>query len=152
MVVARDVTLAKRSEAQLLEATERARLAKEQAEAANKAKDKFLAALSHELRTPLTPVLLTAAALEIDPQMSPELRGDMSLIRRNIELEGRLIDDLLDLTRVSRGKLTLDMHPTDPMRSVRAPSLHAALPWPRAGPAPAPSMRRDTRARCLDRR
>src|SRR5438105_5088415 len=81
--------------------------AKSEAERANRAKDKFLAALSHELRTPLTPVLMSAAALEKEPGIKPELRRQFGMMRRNVELEARLIDDLLDLTRVSHGKLQL---------------------------------------------
>ena len=81
--------------------------AKNEAERANRAKDKFLAALSHELRTPLTPVLMSAAALEQEPGIEPELRRQFGMMRRNVELEARLIDDLLDLTRVSHGKLQL---------------------------------------------
>jgi PAS domain S-box-containing protein len=88
------------------------------AETANRAKDAFLAALSHELRTPLTPVLFLAATLERSPDVAPALREDFAMIRRNIELEARLIDDLLDLTRITRGKLQLDREPTD---------LHAVL-------------------------
>lgn len=92
--------------------------AKQAAEAANLAKDQFLAVLSHELRTPLTPALAAASNLEsavdLDPQ---ELRESLALIRRNIELEARLVDDLLDITRISKGKLevhlsTIDLHET----------------------------------------
>jgi two-component system, sensor histidine kinase and response regulator len=81
--------------------------AKEEAERANRAKDQFIAALSHELRTPLTPVLMCAAALEEEPALQPDLRRQLGMMRRNIELEARLIDDLLDLTSVSHGKLKL---------------------------------------------
>ncbi len=81
--------------------------AKEQAEAASRVKDDFLAALSHELRTPLTPVLMTAAALETDPALPLELRDQLGMMRRNVELQARLIDDLLDITRIARGKLSL---------------------------------------------
>jgi PAS domain S-box-containing protein len=84
-----------------------------QLEAANAAKDEFLAALSHELRTPLTPVLLTANAMAVDPSLPNELREDLEMIRRNVELEARLIDDLLDMTRITRGKLQLAPQPTD---------------------------------------
>jgi PAS domain S-box-containing protein len=84
-----------------------------EAEQANRAKDSFLAALSHELRTPLTPVLMCAAALERDTAIQPEYREQLGMMRRNVELEARLIDDLLDLTRISRGKLQLDLGPTD---------------------------------------
>src|SRR5205814_597204 len=80
---------------------------------ANHAKDQFLAALSHELRTPLAPVLMAAAALEENPELPEPVRSDLSMIRRNVELEARLIDDLLDLTRISRGKLALHPEPVD---------------------------------------
>lgn len=79
----------------------------EEARSASRAKDDFLAALSHELRTPLTPVLMTATALETDPTLPDSVREQLAMMRRNIELEARLIDDLLDITRISRGKLTI---------------------------------------------
>jgi len=77
------------------------------AEQANKAKDLFLAALSHELRTPLTPVLAILSSLRENAALPPALAEDLETVRRNIELEARLIDDLLDLTRITRGKLEL---------------------------------------------
>ncbi|MDP9005271.1 MAG: ATP-binding protein, partial [Verrucomicrobiota bacterium] len=80
---------------------------------ASKAKDHFLAALSHELRTPLTPVLMCAASLEQEEALAPEFREQASMMRRNVELEARLIDDLLDLTRISRGKLELQLSSTN---------------------------------------
>lgn len=86
---------------------------------ANAAKDRFLAVLSHELRTPLSPVLTIASSLEHDPAVPQALREDMELIRRNIELEVRLIDDLLDLTRVSRGKLALRLQEADVHETIR---------------------------------
>ena len=78
-----------------------------EAHRANAAKDRFLAVLSHELRTPLNPVLMAASAMETDPNLPPEIRADISMIRRNVELEARLIDDLLDLTRIANGKVQL---------------------------------------------
>ena len=87
--------------------------AKAEAEAANESKDHFLAVLSHELRTPLTPVLVTVQLLEGDPSLSPETREALTTVRRSVELEARLIDDLLDLTRVARGKLPLDLQDVD---------------------------------------
>ncbi len=83
------------------------REASEKAVAANAAKDRFLAVLSHELRTPLTPVLMTVAALEHDPDLRRDLKEDMAMIRQNIELETKLIDDLLDVSRIASGKLEL---------------------------------------------
>ena len=95
------------------------RVAKEGAETANAAKDRFLAVLSHELRTPLTPVLMTVGALEQDPGLSAEVREELAMIRRNIELETKLIDDLLDLNRITTGKLPLNIEPVDLNEAIR---------------------------------
>ena len=89
------------------------KLAQSEAERANRAKDEFLAALSHELRTPLTPVLMTAAALREDASLPQAVREQLGMMERNIALEARLIDDLLDLTRISRGKLHVIRQPCD---------------------------------------
>ncbi len=91
--------------------------AKNEAEEANRSKDRFLAMLSHELRTPLTPVLMTIASLRREPNLSDDLRRDLEVLQRNVELEALLIDDLLDLTRIAHGKLELhsdavDIHST----------------------------------------
>ncbi|MHA3775236.1 ATP-binding response regulator [Verrucomicrobiota bacterium sgz303538] len=89
-----------------LEAEARAREeeARKRAEAESSAKDDFLATVSHELRTPLTPILAIIQTLEHD--LNPDsLRQALHVIRRNLELEARLIDDLLDLTRIRTGKL-----------------------------------------------
>lgn len=82
-------------------------------ESANRTKDNFLAMLSHELRTPLTPVVSFLDLLEAEPGKSEMVRSALAAIRRNIELEGRLIDDLLDLTRIAKGKLKLELKPID---------------------------------------
>lgn len=76
-------------------------------EAANRTKDNFLAMLSHELRTPLTPVITALDTLETSPVSAEESREALAMIRRNVELEGQLIDDLLDLTRIAKDKLRL---------------------------------------------
>jgi PAS domain S-box-containing protein len=87
--------------------------ARQTAEEANRAKDRFLAMLSHELRTPLTPVLAGTRVLETMPELPPAAQSSVKMIRRNIELEARLIDDLLDLTRVANGKLRLALETVD---------------------------------------
>ncbi len=92
---------------------EEVRQAKVEAERASRAKDEFLAALSHELRTPLTPVLMSAAALQQDDRLPQEVRDQLAMMERNIGLEARLIDDLLDLTRIAHGKLALRTQPCD---------------------------------------
>lgn len=73
------------------------------AQGAARAKDDFLAALSHELRTPLTPVLLTVNEMLQSHRLHESLRDGLEMIERSVQLEARLIDDLLDLTRISRG-------------------------------------------------
>ena len=74
---------------------------------ANAAKDRFLALLSHELRNPLSPVIAMVGELETTMPDSLEVREALEVIRRNVELEARLIDDLLDVTRIAKGKLQL---------------------------------------------
>jgi two-component system CheB/CheR fusion protein len=81
--------------------------AKAEAEQANRAKDHFLAVLSHELRTPLTPVVMGLSMLENRPDLDPAIRETLEMVRRNVELEARLIDDLLDVSRIARGKIEL---------------------------------------------
>jgi signal transduction histidine kinase/ActR/RegA family two-component response regulator len=80
---------------------------KEAVEAANRTKDNFLAMLSHELRTPLTPVIAAVDALETETAPSDLAKCSLAMIRRNVELESQLIDDLLDLTRIAKDKLQL---------------------------------------------
>src|SRR5207247_6512129 len=82
-------------------------------EAANRTKDHFLAMLSHELRTPLTPVISALESLEIEPEQTEDARSALAMIRRNIELETQLIDDLLDFTRIARAKMQLRFAPVD---------------------------------------
>jgi PAS domain S-box-containing protein len=101
-----DITQRKSAELEL----ERAR---DEALAASRAKDDFLAALSHELRTPLNPVLLLASDAAENPALPAEIRESFETIRRQVNLEARLIDDLLDLTRITRGKLSLERRALD---------------------------------------
>ena len=93
-------------------------------QAAVREKEDFIAVLSHELRTPLAPVLIAASILEQDHTLEPETRGLMQMIHRNVTQEARLIDDLLDMTRMGRGKLKLDRSPMD-LRGILERSIEA---------------------------
>jgi PAS domain S-box-containing protein len=121
VLVFRDVTEERRheDERESLLAAEQA--ARAEAESANRAKDRFLAVLSHELRTPLTPVLIAASSLleQGDHALDPNTRSVLEMVRRNVELESRLINDLLDVSRISRGRLVLDLETVDVHRAIR---------------------------------
>ncbi|HYO09927.1 MAG TPA: PAS domain S-box protein [Tepidisphaeraceae bacterium] len=110
--VARDITQQKRYEHDLKEA-------RDLAERANRAKDEFLATLSHELRTPLTPVLAAVGMLEARADLPRDVRDEISMIRRNVETEARLVDDLLDVTRISRGMVQIHPEALDAHAAVR---------------------------------
>jgi two-component system, chemotaxis family, CheB/CheR fusion protein len=86
---------------------------RENAEAANAARDRFLAMLSHELRAPLMPVLTWAGATAKQSNLSPEIQKGLKMVCRNAELEVRLIEDLLDLGRVTRRRLKLQLGTAD---------------------------------------
>jgi PAS domain S-box-containing protein len=109
--IVEDITERKRAEEELREA-------KEVAEAACQARDRFIAVLSHELRTPLTPVLFGVSSL-LESNPTAELRPTLEMIHRNIELEARLIDDLLNLSRLSRGRMRLDLEIIDIHEAIR---------------------------------
>ena len=109
--ISADVSDRKKAEEDLRAAKLSAEKDQVAAEQASKAKDHFLAVLSHELRTPLTPVLPALGALEA--LVLPEGREYLEICRRNVELEARLIDDLLDVTRITRGRISLDRRPVE---------------------------------------
>jgi PAS domain S-box-containing protein len=113
--VARDIGERKRGE-------EKLQAAKIAAEKASKAKDDFLALLSHELRTPLTPALVAASYLAEHEDLLPEFREEVTAIWRNVQLEAHLIDDLLDVTRITRGKIEMHHEAVDVHRL-----LHTAV-------------------------
>jgi signal transduction histidine kinase len=106
VLVFRDFSVHKEAERALREA-------KEAAETANSAKDTFLAMLSHELRTPLSPVLATLNLWEVSDELPSAMKSDVQMLRRNVELEARIIDDLLDLTRIAKGILSFTRETTD---------------------------------------
>ena len=128
VLVLRDITDIKRAEEERIVFLHRAeeervlmlreQAARAEAEAAGQAKDRFLATLSHELRTPLTPILATVSAMLDDPLTPEALRSVLEMIRRNVTLEARLIDDLLDLTRIRGGKLHLEREVIDAHQTV----------------------------------
>jgi signal transduction histidine kinase len=99
------------------EAAEHARVAAEEASAA---KTRFLAMVSHELRNPLSPVLMAVAVAEADPIVAERLKDELDTIRRNVAVQVRLIDDLVDVARIATGKLKflvmrMDLH--DPLKA-----------------------------------
>ncbi|HEV2456566.1 MAG TPA: PAS domain S-box protein [Verrucomicrobiae bacterium] len=104
--IARDISERKEAERLAAENMERER-------AASRMKDDFLAMLSHELRTPLSPVLLLASDCAENPNMPPEARQHFRTILDNVDTEVRLIDDLLDLARITHGKLALKLDDVD---------------------------------------
>ena len=99
----------------------------QQAEAANRAKDDFLAMLSHELRTPLTAILGWAGMLRSGRLAAPAREQAMEVIQRNARLQRQLIDELLDVSRIVAGKLELDVAPTD-LRTVVAAAVDTMRP------------------------
>ena len=113
LVLVQDITERKQLEGDLRAAKDSADRAKAAAELANRAKDYFLAVLSHELRTPLAPVVMGVSMLQDRPDLDPETRETLEMVRRNAEMEARLIDDLLDMTRISRGTIELQKQRVD---------------------------------------
>jgi PAS domain S-box-containing protein len=123
--VQQDVTERKRTEAERDALLRRERAARAEAEAANRAKDEFLAMLGHELRNPLAPI---ATALELlrlqgDGSLGPEL----AMIERQLRHVQRLVDDLLDVSRITRGKIELARRPAALARIV-ADAIEGASP------------------------
>ncbi|MBW4483242.1 MAG: PAS domain S-box protein [Tildeniella torsiva UHER 1998/13D] len=86
---------------------EREQTAREHAERANRTKDEFLAILSHELRSPLNPILGWAKLLQTNQLDATKTRRALSTIERNAKLQTKLIDDLLDVAKILRGKLEI---------------------------------------------
>jgi PAS domain S-box-containing protein len=108
-----DVTAQQQNEEELRAARDSAERAKAGAEQANRAKDHFLAVLSHELRTPLTPVVMGVSLLQDRRDLDPAARETLEMIGRNVEMEAMLIDDLLDVSRIARGKVELHKKPVE---------------------------------------
>jgi PAS domain S-box-containing protein len=124
VLIFRDFSDYKNAEKELIDA-------KSTAEAASKAKDRFLAMLSHELRTPLAPVLATLNRWELTEELPAAIHADVEMVRRSVELEARIIDDLLDLTRIGKGMLLLTPEPInvhgllEPLAGMYRSEIHA---------------------------
>lgn len=104
-----------------------ARQAREEAEAANRVKDQFLATLSHELRTPLNAILGWAQLLRSRRQDEAGLNRGLEAIERNARAQTQLIEDLLDVSRIASGRLRLELRPVEPAEAIEA-ALSAVLP------------------------
>lgn len=108
-----DITDRKRTEAERENLLERERVAREAAEAANRIKDEFLAVLSHELRTPLNPILGWTRLLRTGNLDAQKTALALETIERNAKLQTQLIEDLLDISRILQGKLSLNVCSVD---------------------------------------
>jgi PAS domain S-box-containing protein len=135
VVLATDITRNKR----LLQQEQTAR---REAEAANRLKDEFLATVSHELRTPLTCILGWAHMLRQGGVDERKMASALEVMERNARIQSRIIDDLLDVSRIVSGKVRLDARPVDP-----AALLNAAVD----GVLPAAEAKRVEIQKVLDR-
>jgi PAS domain S-box-containing protein len=138
--IARDITPRKRYEAEREELLAREQTARTLAEAANRAKDNFLAMISHELRTPLSPILAWSRMLRRGLLDDEKVRRGLETIERNAHAQVQLIDDLLDISRIVAGKLRLEVRPVEladvirnavevvrPAAQAKGIALHAVL-------------------------
>ncbi len=125
--IARDITARRRMEEQRRELLARERASREAAERANRAKDEFLAVVSHELRTPLNSVFGWARMLESGDLAETARQRAVAAIVRGASAQARLIDDLLDLSRMVTGKLKLELRLVD-LREVAEAALETVRP------------------------
>ncbi|HEY9700716.1 MAG TPA: ATP-binding protein [Trichocoleus sp.] len=115
-----DITERKRAEAEREQLLAREQIAREQAETANRIKDEFLAVLSHELRSPLNPILGWARLLQTRSFDAAKTAQALATIERNAKLQSELIEDLLDVSRILQGKLSLNVSSVDLASTVQA--------------------------------
>ena len=124
---AQDVTERKRAELARDALFESERAARSEAESANRLKDEFLSTLSHELRTPLNAILGYAKLLRAGHVEADRRDHALQVIERNALAQTRLIEDILDISRMMRGVMRLDAMPTD-LRIVVADAVDVAMP------------------------
>lgn len=117
-----DITERKIVETEREQLLAREQAARETAENANRIKDEFLAVLSHELRSPLNPIMGWSKLLQQGKLDATQTQIGLATIERNVQLQAQLIDDLLDISRILRGKLSLNQMPVD-LRMVIASAL-----------------------------
>lgn len=127
-IVFKDISEAKRIEAEREQILRREQATREAAERANQVKDEFLAILSHELRTPLNPILGWTRLLRGGNLDAAKTATALEVIERNAKIQVQLIEDLLDISRVLQGKLVLNLFPVD-----LSFAIHAALDTVRVG-------------------
>ena len=115
-----DISQRRKAEAALAESREKLEAALAEAERANRLKDEFLATLSHELRTPLGAILGWTQILRRGARGDAELAKGLDIIERNARAQTKLIEDLLDMSRITSGKIRLEVHPVQPIVFVEA--------------------------------
>jgi signal transduction histidine kinase/ActR/RegA family two-component response regulator len=120
VVVFQDVTDRKQTEQEREQLLEREQTAREEAERANRIKDEFLAVLSHELRSPLNPILGWSRLLQTRNFDAARTTEALATIERNAKLQAELIEDLLDVSRILRGKLSLNVTPVALTSTIQA--------------------------------
>ncbi len=111
--VSKDTTALREAEAERVQLLAREQAARTEAEEANRLKDEFLATVSHELRTPLGPIIAWADLLSEDALAPDEVREALAAIRRNARVQARLIEDLLDVSRITSGNLRMQVAAID---------------------------------------
>jgi PAS domain S-box-containing protein len=131
VLIFRDVTERKLAEEERARLLASAQAARAEAETANRAKDHFLAMVSHELRTPLTAILGWARLLRIGKLDIAGTAQAIEIIERNAKTQSRLIDDLLDISRIISGKLRLNCEPVNLASTIEA-TLETARPAAKA--------------------
>src|SRR5215467_14151215 len=118
--MARDITERKQAEKERERLLELERAARAEAEQASRMKDQFLATISHELRTPLTAILGSARILRLGTVDDETRRNAIEIIERNAGSQARLVEDLLDVSRIASGRLRLELRRVDPAEVIRA--------------------------------